>query len=600
MLQRKIPISNNKNNLFIKTDLNSSKHSRENSQKISHVSLNSTYLNTSNTYANTETYSNNKQIPNTERIENPPSNDKAKKIYIYKKNIIKNRNLICKSPTTSRNRNFYSDSKNLNIINNNEINKYYSNNTTNSGLIRSSSSSNFNKSNNIHKVSKFKVYDDNINKVENKIKTFINIEDLLLLEEKFTDIIGALNSKSLNLSNECFEFLNFYNNSSLYDKFENYYKEPESKKLIHESIILFFFNIILTYHISFDKNFFFNCLDIIKILIDFNHKSYLILCEYIFSKVSSSQRDNIWVIKLKNMLNLKLNHRNLNNNDFIQYLSIRENNNYLMSIKEIGFYSYKISNYIRVILRNNQNDNLNSDFIKFFKNINSIKIDEINNFFRKKIIRVLNKNASIMGSDINPLESSNLINVPYIEKKSSKEFTLVLDLDETLISFQTDPYEETKGLLRVRPYLYEFLDKVIQYYELIIFTSATKDYADRLIDEIENNKKNYFDYRLYRHHTIVYNNDFVKDISRIGRDLKKTIIVDNMPQNFRLQKENGIFIKAFWGEDIYDSALLNLGEILEKIAKNYSDVTKGILDFKDEILNKVSSNFSRNSNNVYN
>ena len=73
-----------------------------------------------------------------------------------------------------------------------------------------------------------------------------------------------------------------------------------------------------------------------------------------------------------------------------------------------------------------------------------------------------------------------------------------------------------------------------------------------------------------------------------------------MPQNFRLQKENGIFIKAFWGEDIYDSALLNLGEILEKIAKNYSDVTKGILDFKDEILNKVSSNFSRNSNNVYN
>ena len=92
MIQKKIPISNNKNNLFIKNDFNSSKHSRENSQKISHVSLNSTYLNTSNTYANTETYSNNKQIPNTERIENPPSNDKENNIYIYKKNIIKNRN----------------------------------------------------------------------------------------------------------------------------------------------------------------------------------------------------------------------------------------------------------------------------------------------------------------------------------------------------------------------------------------------------------------------------------------------------------------------------------------------------------------------------
>ena len=31
-----------------------------------------------------------------------------------------------------------------------------------------------------------------------------------------------------------------------------------------------------------------------------------------------------------------------------------------------------------------------------------------------------------------------------------------------------------------------------------------------------------------------------------------------MPQNFRLQKENGIMIKAFWGEDVYDIALFEL------------------------------------------
>ena len=67
-----------------------------------------------------------------------------------------------------------------------------------------------------------------------------------------------------------------------------------------------------------------------------------------------------------------------------------------------------------------------------------------------------------------------------------------------------------------------------------------------------------------------------------------------MPQNFRLQKENGIFIKAFWGEDIYDTALLNLSEILEKIVNEYDDLRKGIFYYKDEILNKVSSNFSRN------
>ena len=67
-----------------------------------------------------------------------------------------------------------------------------------------------------------------------------------------------------------------------------------------------------------------------------------------------------------------------------------------------------------------------------------------------------------------------------------------------------------------------------------------------------------------------------------------------MPQNFRLQKENGINIKAFWGGDQEDTALFSLGIILKNIAKNFEDVREGIAFYKDEILNKVSSNFSKN------
>ena len=58
-------------------------------------------------------------------------------------------------------------------------------------------------------------------------------------------------------------------------------------------------------------------------------------------------------------------------------------------------------------------------------------------------------------------------------------------------------------------------------------------------------------------------NYLIKDISRLGRDLSKIIIVDNMPQNFRLQKENGIFIKTFYGEDTNDTALIELALILK-------------------------------------
>ena len=91
----------------------------------------------------------------------------------------------------------------------------------------------------------------------------------------------------------------------------------------------------------------------------------------------------------------------------------------------------------------------------------------------------------------------------------------------------------------------------------------------------------------------MHNNDFVKDISRLGRDITKIIIVDNMPQNFRLQKENGIFIKTFYGEDQEDSALYELIPILTKIATNGLDVRKSLNQFKDDILNKVTSNLGK-------
>ena len=55
-------------------------------------------------------------------------------------------------------------------------------------------------------------------------------------------------------------------------------------------------------------------------------------------------------------------------------------------------------------------------------------------------------------------------------------------------------------------------------------------------------------------------------------------------------------IKPFWGEDNDDTTLLSLGNILNKIAENFDDVRKGILFYKDDILNKISSNFSRKEN----
>lgn len=62
---------------------------------------------------------------------------------------------------------------------------------------------------------------------------------------------------------------------------------------------------------------------------------------------------------------------------------------------------------------------------------------------------------------------------------------------------------------------------------------------------------------------------YIKDLSKLGRDLRKTVIVDNMPSNFQLQHENGIFIKTWLG-DPGDRVLVEMAEILK--SKGYVEV----------------------------
>ena len=576
-------------------------------------------------------------IESTITSESTTTTETAKRIYIYKKNINKQKSSLGVIRQTSKNQikplthctstgNLNKNKRNMNRFNtlencefndivkkdtfNNEHFQNYEktynkiNDTTPNRKYYKFNNYTINSGPNIFKkginLNKNFYYNQGINTGIEKIikkKEVINIEDLLLLEERFSDIIYAINNKS-NIANECFELLNFYNQSSLYNKFENYFKDFLSKKIVHSSILLTIFDIILVYHISFDDSFFKTCNDFLLNVIKMNHQSYLLLCDYISNKVSSSEKENIWVKKLRLMLKNKINHLNIKTNKDFQIFIIKKNlnnSNIIMPLLEINYYIYNTQKYLTALLKNlSKDDDLKSILIDIYNNIFEISSEELYNFFRKKIFRIINKNASIGGSDISLYETNHIeIKVPYLNFKNAKKFTLVLDLDETLICFKVSP-EKNKGLLKIRPGLFPFLTNLKKYYELVIFTSATPEYADPLLNAIEKEGK-IFDYKLYRQHTIIYNNEFVKDISKLGRNLDKIIIVDNLPQNFRLQKENGIMIKPFWGEDNYDRALFDLFEILKKIAIEFDDIRKGIIKYKDDILSKVSSSVSRNS-----
>jgi CTD small phosphatase-like protein 2 len=68
------------------------------------------------------------------------------------------------------------------------------------------------------------------------------------------------------------------------------------------------------------------------------------------------------------------------------------------------------------------------------------------------------------------------------------------------------------------------------YFEIVIFTAGTEEYADWALSFMENS--GLIDARFYRQHALPFNGFYIKDLSRLGRDLRKTIIVDNIAENF--------------------------------------------------------------------
>ncbi len=83
--------------------------------------------------------------------------------------------------------------------------------------------------------------------------------------------------------------------------------------------------------------------------------------------------------------------------------------------------------------------------------------------------------------------------------------------------------------------------------------------------------------------------DFAKDLSILGRDLSKIAIVDNLESNFKLQKENGILIKSFHGYDPDDKSLLELKDILERIAVADEDDIRVAINNKRDTIQAVVS-----------
>jgi Dullard-like phosphatase family protein len=179
--------------------------------------------------------------------------------------------------------------------------------------------------------------------------------------------------------------------------------------------------------------------------------------------------------------------------------------------------------------------------------------------------------------------------------------TLVLDLDETLVhstftpprhgerrpdiilNIEWDNGERDYVFVKVRPFAFTFLIKMSKIFEVVIFTASISNYAFPLIRNLDKKKINFP--ILSRRQCTLLNGCYYKDLSRLGRKMNNVIMLDNSPEAYAWQKENGIPIIS-WFDDVYDSELKRLVPILERLAQ-----VDDVREYIPKIVGKHSVNY---------
>uniref|UniRef100_A0A8C4XS67 protein-serine/threonine phosphatase n=2 Tax=Falco TaxID=8952 RepID=A0A8C4XS67_FALTI len=167
--------------------------------------------------------------------------------------------------------------------------------------------------------------------------------------------------------------------------------------------------------------------------------------------------------------------------------------------------------------------------------------------------------------------------LPEIKPQDASKLCVVIDLDETLVHSSFKPVNNADFIIPVeidgimhqvyvlkRPHVDEFLQRMGELFECVLFTASLAKYADPVADLLD--KWGAFRARLFRESCVFHRGNYVKDLSRLGRDLRRIIIVDNSPASYIFHPDNAVPV-ASWFDNMADTELLDLLPFFERLSK---------------------------------
>ena len=180
-------------------------------------------------------------------------------------------------------------------------------------------------------------------------------------------------SKNRPIQKECFEFWNYYYNSSLLTQFEKIFLNKQDSTEVKLSIHYFLISIMLCYDYSFEKEIFIKANAFLIKILKLNHKNLILINEYILKIISKDSLTINWVLKLSAII------KESNFNDFTNKLF----NKYNMSIVEKISYNTNIIFQKIAYLLTNFKSKKNEILTRIFKIIKEKTYEELILFLEK-------------------------------------------------------------------------------------------------------------------------------------------------------------------------------------------------------------------------